>query len=99
MSFGDPDAMRSQAATLRVRAETVALLASGLDGRVQGIEYEGPAADRFRTAMADRRQRGEQAVAELQDMADYLLRLAAWAEAEIAEMRRQEQLRLQGGSF
>jgi hypothetical protein len=94
-SLGDPAAMRAEAAMLRSQAEALASLAQQLQARVESVEYEGPAATRFRGAMADQGRRAMQLAGELQDLANYVLRAAARVDAQIAEFRRQEELKRQ----
>src|SRR5688500_8943959 len=95
VALGNPDAMRAEASALRAQAEALASLAQQLQGRVESIEYEGPAATRFRGAMADHSRRANQLAAELQELSNYILRAAARVEAQILELRRQEELRRQ----
>jgi len=76
----DPAAMLQRAAALRATAEQVTSTVERLDRRVETMHYQGPAADRFRAAMADRSLRGRRAVQELNDLADALQRGAQQAE-------------------
>ena len=80
--------MRSEASSLRSQAEALVSLSRQLRGRVDGIEFEGHAATRFRQAVADETRQVDQAAAELGDLADYILRAAVRVEAEIAERRQ-----------
>ena len=93
VALGDPVMMRSEAYALRSQAEALASLAQQLQGRVESVEFEGPAADRFRSAMSDRYQEVVSLAAELQELANYVLRAAARVEEQIAELRREEELR------
>ena len=43
--------------------------------------------------MADQSRRAAQLAGELQDLANYVLRAAARVDAQLAELRRQEELR------
>lgn len=95
VALGDPAAMRSEAYALRAQAEALASLAQQLQGRVESLTFEGPAADRFRAAMTERYQESVRLANELQDLADYIFRAAARVEAQIAELRRQEELERQ----
>ena len=95
VALGDPAAMRSEAYALRAQAEALASLAQQLQGRIEGLTFEGPAADRFRAAMVERYQEALRLAGELQDLSDYVFRAAANVEAQIAELRRQEELRRQ----
>ena len=92
---GDPAAMRSEAYGLRAQAEALASLAQQLQARIEGLTFEGPAADRFRAAMIERYHEALRLAGELQDLADYVFRAAARVEAQIAELQRQEALRRQ----
>jgi uncharacterized protein YukE len=85
--------MRAEAAMLRTQAEALASLAQQVQARIDGLEFEGPAATRFRGSMADQSRRSAQLAGELQDLANYVLRTAARVEAQLAELRRQEELR------
>lgn len=80
---------------LRSQAEALASLAQQVQARIASIEFEGPAATRFRGAMADQGRRAAQVAGELQDLANYVLRAAARVDAQLAELRRQEELRRQ----
>jgi uncharacterized protein YukE len=90
VALGDPAAMRSEAYALRAQAEALASLAQQLQGRIEGMTFEGPAADRFRASMAERYRHAVQLAGELQDLADYVFRAAARVEAQIAELQREE---------
>lgn len=68
----DPAAARAQAANLRAAAERVGELSRRLDQRVEGLDYEGPAATRFRTAMTERSQRARSLARDLETAADRL---------------------------
>ena len=72
----DPAAAQAEAARLRAAAESVAQLQQRLDARVDALPFQGPAALRFRTAMAERSQRARRLAAELQDMADRTLQVS-----------------------
>jgi uncharacterized protein YukE len=85
--------MRAEAAMLSSQAESIAALAQQLQARVEGMEFEGPAATQFRGAMADQSRRAAQVAGELQDLSNYVLRAAARVEAQLAELRREEELR------
>ena len=75
---------------LRAQAEAIASLAQQVQARIDGLEFEGPAATRFRGSMADQSRRAAQLAGELQDLANYVLRAAARVEAQLVELRRQE---------
>jgi uncharacterized protein YukE len=79
----DPAAMRQRAATLRSTAEQVATLVERLDRRVETMEFQGPAAERFRAAMSDRTLRGRRAAQELEELADLVQRGAERAEQDV----------------
>jgi uncharacterized protein YukE len=95
VSLGDPAMMRSEAYALRSQAEALASLAQQLQGRIESLTFEGPAADRFRSAMTERYQEALRLAGELQDLSQYVLSAAARVEGQIAELRRQEALRRQ----
>ena len=75
---------------LSAQAESIAALAQQLQAQVEGMEFEGPAATRFRGAMADQSRRASQLAGELQDLSNYVLRAAARVEAQLAELRQEE---------
>ena len=93
VALGDPAAMRSEAYALRAQAEALASLAQQLQGRVESLAFEGPAADRFRATMLERYHEALRLAGELQDLSDYVFRAAARVEAQVAELQRQEQIR------
>jgi uncharacterized protein YukE len=69
--IGDSPALRSHGAQLREAAERIDAIAASLSRRVDGsADYRGPAADRFRGAMADRTHRLRAVARDLQDLAD-----------------------------
>lgn len=82
--------MRSEAAMLSAQAEAIATLAQQLQARVEGIEFEGPAATRFQGAMADQGRQAAQLAGELQDLSNYVLNAAARVEEQLAELRQQQ---------
>jgi uncharacterized protein YukE len=84
--------MRAEAAMLSAQAQSIAALAQQLQAQVEGIEFEGPAATRFRGAMADQSRRAAQLAGELQDLSNYVLRAAARVEAQLAEIQREQEL-------
>lgn len=88
--LGDPDAMRAEAGRLRTRAARLGALASEVDSRVRGTQFEGPAANAFRAAMSRRRARVERAGSELRRLARLLDAKAASVEAEIRRRRALE---------
>jgi uncharacterized protein YukE len=63
-----PDA-HEQAARLRAAADAVDEASHRLDLRVDSLHYEGPAAQRFRAAMADRQHRAQRLAHRLQQVA------------------------------
>ena len=98
IALGTPEAMRSEAASLLAQADGLAELSLQLQARVEGMEFEGPAATRFREVVADQSRQATQASAELRDLAAYVFRAADRVEAQIAELRRQEELRASAGA-
>jgi uncharacterized protein YukE len=60
------------AARLRAVADAVDEQARRLELRIESIHFEGPAARRFRAAMADRHQRAQRTVHRLNELADRL---------------------------
>jgi uncharacterized protein YukE len=73
----DVDAMNAVAGSLRQRAGTLGSVSFRLEARVSGMAYAGPAADQFRSNMAERRQRLSRVTAELHAAAEMVARAAA----------------------
>lgn len=69
----DPAEARRQAALLRTAAETIETLVERLDRRFDSMDFEGPAAVRFRAAMEDRSRRARRAARDLEDLSTNLL--------------------------
>ena len=76
----DPAAMRAQAATYQSMAEEMRDSAHRLDARVGGMTFRGGAAERLRTATADRSRRARAVADELEHTAQRVLQAAAAAE-------------------
>ena len=86
--IGDPAAMRAAAAALRLRAERIVDVAQRINGAAESAVYEGPAADRFRDATWERRDRLTVAADRVHGVADALARAAAEVyEAQLAAAR------------
>lgn len=85
--LGDPGAMRAEAQRLRRTAARLGGLAAEIDGRARSTDYEGPAAERFRSTMTVRRRRVERLAADLQRAVGLLESTAAQVEAEIRRRR------------
>ena len=79
----DVEGMRRSAAALRSRAAELGAVGARLDAQLAGMVYAGPAADRFRGTVSDRRQRIGQAASQLQTLADTLMQAAFTAESSI----------------
>jgi uncharacterized protein YukE len=93
MSHANPEAMRSEAAALRSEADSLISLSRQIQARVDGMVFEGPAATRFREALAGEGRKVDLAAVELGDLADYVVRAAVRVEAELEEERRREAAR------
>jgi hypothetical protein len=91
MSGGNPEAMRTEAAALRSQADALVTLSRRVQAHVDGMEFEGPAATRFRDALGEEARQVDHAASDLSDLADYVLRAAARVEAELEELHRQEE--------
>lgn len=85
--LGDPAGMRTLAAELTLRAESIAEVARSLARRVDAMTFEGPAAVQLRDEMNDRRRRADRAALELQEASLALRRGAAQVEDRIDEAR------------
>jgi len=79
-AIADVDGMRRTAALLNERAARLGAVGARLDAQVAGMVYAGPAAERFRTTIAERRQRISRAAGDLQSLAETLTRSAMAAE-------------------
>lgn len=77
---GDPGGMRAKAASLRSQADQTGAAAQRIASTVRGVEFEGPAATRFRHKMAWWQFGISGLVAELHAAADALLRGASQVE-------------------
>jgi hypothetical protein len=95
-AIGDPEAMRVLARSFSTSAEEIAVRAQELERRFERMAFEGPAADRLRERMLQRRRRAEHAGRELLEAANLLARMAGQVEDEIALAERQQR-RLQEG--
>lgn len=79
---GDPASMRAAAAQLRLRAETLGRVASNVDRDVAALTYVGPAADRFREAIATSSSNLHAVSSRMVNVADTLTRQAAVVEEQ-----------------
>jgi hypothetical protein len=75
--------MRARAVVLRSKAELLAAAAQQLRARTEATEFEGPTAVRFREAMYERTRLLDGLAVELYELADSLLRTAAWSEEQL----------------
>jgi hypothetical protein len=91
---GDPAGMRALAAALRSDASGLAETAAAVLGRIDGLEFYGPAADRIDARMGATCRRCGAVAEELLVLAAVLERAAAQVEAEQRARQRQlEELR------
>jgi uncharacterized protein YukE len=88
--------MRSEAYSLQAKAEALTSLAQRLAAHAEALEFEGPAARRYRGAMVDRQHRVLGLAQELLELSASFLQAAGAAEEQLAELERQEQLRQRG---
>jgi len=93
--FGDPAALVATAAVLAARAETVASVARDIEQRFASIEFEGPAAERVRGELGERRQRADRLADELIELAGAMRQTAVWAEEQQRLAAQQAQLQQQ----
>ena len=97
--LGDPVGMEVLASELLLRAESIAGVAASLSRQVRSMTFEGPAADRLRDEMEERRRRAERVATELQETAYTLRRSASAVREQIHELQLAEQrLRERGTS-
>lgn len=89
--LGDPVGMEALASELLLRAESIAGIADSLSRRVRAMTFEGPAADRLRDEMEERRRSAERVAAELQETAHMLRRSASAVRDQIHELQLAEQ--------
>jgi len=78
----DPDGMRRAAAKLRARAANIKAIVARLQAQVSGMAFAGPAADRFRSTVAQRCQGMLGAAAEMDKLADTFVRTAMAVEGQ-----------------
>jgi hypothetical protein len=91
---GDPDGMRSLAASLRADAEGVAVVAAKAASTIDGLEFYGPAADRIDGEVRTSAKGAGQLADRLLAVAATLDRAAAEVEAEQrARERKLDELR------
>jgi hypothetical protein len=83
---GDPAGMRALAATLRAVADSVESDDASVASAVGGMTFRGPAASRLRSTVAG--VLGGSAPADLNGVADQLVRAAAQVEQAQAERSR-----------
>lgn len=88
LASGDPAGMRAAAAQLRLRAETLGQVTSNVDTDVAALVYVGPAADRFREAIATSSANLQAVSARMVNVADTLTRQAAILEEQQLEAAR-----------
>ena len=81
----DVEGMRRTAANLRTRAAELATAGARLDAQLASMVYAGPAADRFRATVSDRRRRIGQAASEMHASADTLTRAAFTVESSLGQ--------------
>ena len=79
--------MDALASELLLRAESVAGIAESLARRVQTMTFEGPAAERLREGMEQRRRRADRVATELQETAYTLRRSASTVRGQIYEQQ------------
>lgn len=84
--LGDPAGMEALASELLLRAESVAGIVGSLERDMRALTFEGPAAERLRDGMLQKRRRAERAATDLQESAHMLRRRAAAIRAEIYEL-------------
>ncbi len=83
----DPEAMRAVAARLRAQSERLAAGSQRIHARAGALDFEGPAASRFRDQVVDRHRRALSASGRLQDLANQVLRRAGQTEDAQAAAR------------
>jgi len=87
---GDPAAMRSLATRLRKEAEHLSSRAAWLDRRAARLKFEGPAADELSQTMLRSRRAAERAAADLREIANRVLSVAAKVETDLDDWRRMQ---------
>lgn len=81
---GDPSSLRFAAGRLRVTADELCALSDQIRAQLNGMVYEGPAADRFREAVLHSHQRVHAQAAEMGAQARILDTRAADIELAIS---------------
>jgi hypothetical protein len=87
---GDPAGMRALASSLRADGALIATIATSLEGRVDTVEFVGPAATRFEGRMGASVRRCVRVAERLIEAAALLERSAA--EVEAAQRERERRL-------
>lgn len=87
-NFGDPSAMHELAGELGRAADKIATSARGFSERAESLDFEGPAATRFRASMITQRRVADHAANRALDLSELLRRAAERAHAEIREWER-----------
>lgn len=85
-TVGDPEAMRALAQLLTARAEVIATSVTAVS-KVDTITFEGPAAKRLRTAVADSRRQVISCAGELRSIAAALVADAAKVELQNTQLQ------------
>lgn len=85
--LGDPAGMETLASELVLRAESIAGISESLRRGVSAMTFEGPAADRLREDMEERRRRADRVATELQETAHTLRRSASALRDQIYEQQ------------
>lgn len=85
MDIPDPSGYRDAAAALRRRSDDLVYYAQRVDNTVAATIFEGPAADAFRSTMADQRATVLHLCGELQNYANSMTQAAATYEIQRAE--------------
>lgn len=91
LTLGDPAAMRWKASDLRARAADVRTRIEWIRNQIAAMQFEGPAAERFRERMAQWERDSDSVASELDDVASYLFR-----QADVLEEIQRAERRLVG---
>jgi hypothetical protein len=90
--LGDPGALREQARRLRAQADRMREVAAWADRHVDGMLFQGPAAERFRQESEHGRLRAVRCAEQIDNLANLLDQGAKLSEAQRAEYARQLRL-------
>lgn len=85
--LGDPSGMEALASELQLRAQSIAGVLESLDRQVEAMTFLGPAGDRLRAEMQERRKEAERVATDLLGAAHALRRGAVSVREQVHELQ------------